>query len=243
MMGNKNRQKNEKSNNNKSSKSILSRVTEFASDPLEGAIKVLDSAIKTTEKLSEKVEENSKKVFDVEPGTGVFVISQHILTYIDKYDVYDRYDNIKYTVKAELTSIRQCYSVFDAEGITRGTVTKKLISLNTDDYIIEVDGKKLGKVNSTFMSIRKYKVSFNGWRIKGNVTGWKYKILCGKTEVADISYKILHNTQVVTFPNKENELIILMLVVALNAASAPSRIERIKNTADIKTSGSLLRWK
>lgn len=228
--------------------SLLGKVVEFVAsdaiaDALDIPIKALDKASKN---LKAKDEESKKKLFEKLPGTGVLVINQHRFTWKDKFDVYDENREIKYTVKGELASIKHHLHIYDAKGKELGTVKEKLISLrspislesNPVDFIIEIGGKSIGKVKSRWsLGKQKYEVDFNDWIIEGNVFGWKYKILSGNEEIAHISQKLLYfgDTYVVNFTDPQNELIVLMLVIALDAANAPTKSEELKDTLHHKT--------
>jgi len=227
--------------------SLLGKIVEFvASDAIANA---LDIPIKALDKASKKIDSKSKdKLFEKEHGTGILVINQHRFTWKDKFDVYNENREVKYTVKGKLASIKHHLHIYDANGKEIGMVKEKLISLRSPisleskpvDFIIEINGKKLGKVKSRWsFGKQKYEVDFNGWRIEGDFLGWKYKIFNGNEEIANISQKVLYlgDTYVVTFPNLQNELIVLMLVVALDAANAPKKSEELKRTIRYKTWG------
>jgi len=231
---------------------LLGKIVEFAAAGT--IVKLLDTPIKALEKASKKQEEkNAKRVnklFDKEPGTGILIINQHQLTWTDKFDVYDENKEIKYTVKGKFTSVKRHLYIYDANGKKLGMVKEKLLALRSPlsleskpvDFILEIEGQRLGEVKSiSSFGKQKYVVCFNSWRVEGNVLGWKYKILDGSVEIADIRKKVLYygDTYVVTFPNIQNELVILMLVIALDAANAPKKSEELKRTIHHKSGGWL----
>lgn len=140
--------------------------------------------------------------------------------------------------------------IYDAKGMELGTVKEKLISLrspisfesNPVDCIIEIGGKKIGTVKSRggFGKL-KYEVDFNGWHIEGNAFGWNFKIFNGNEEIAHISQKLLHfgDTYVINFSDPKNEFVVLLLVIALDAANATKKSEEIKSTLHYKSGGWL----
>lgn len=227
---------------------LLGKLVEFvAADTI---VDTLDASIKTLNKISEKRDSKSKdRLFSKEPGTEVLVINQHRFTWKDEFEVYNENREVKYTVKGELTSIKHHLHIYNAYGKEIGMVKEKLISLRSPisftestpvDFIIEIEGKKVGKIKSKWsLGKQKYEVDFNGWRIEGNVLGWKYKVFNGSEEIARISQKVFYfgDTYVVTFPNIQNELVVLMLVIALDASNAPKKSEELKRTMRKKILG------
>jgi uncharacterized protein YxjI len=207
---------------------------------------------KVSKKLETKSEDRKKKFFDKQAGTDILVITQPRHTWKDKFNVYDENKHVKYTVKGEFASIKSCLHIYNEQGKEIGKVKKKLISLrspislesNPVDLIIEIDGKKIGKVKSRrSFSKQKYVVNFNGWRIEGDVFGSKYKIIDGNEEVAHISQKLLYpfdkKVNVINFYKPQNEVIVLILVIAIEAANSPSKSREIKRTLRHKSRGRL----
>ncbi|HVI39843.1 MAG TPA: LURP-one-related family protein [Anaerovoracaceae bacterium] len=222
---------------------VVKSVAPYAiADALDIPIKALEKAY---QRIEEKSEESTKKLFEKQPGTGILVINQHQFTWKDKLDVYDENREIKYTVKGELASIKHHLHIYDVKGKELGMVKEKLIALrspislesNPVDFIIEIGGKKIGIVKSRWaFRKQKYEVDFNGWRIEGNVFGWKYKIFNGNEEIANISQKLLYfgDTYVINFLDPKNEFVVMMLVIALDAANAPKKSEEMRRTSHHK---------
>ena len=195
---------------------IVKSVAPYAiGDLLDIPIKALDKA---SQRLDEKSEESNKKLFEKQPGTGILVINQHRFAWKDKFDVYDENREVKYTVKGELASIKHHLHIYDAKGMELGTVKSR---------------GGFGKL--------KYEVDFNGWHIEGNAFGWNFKIFNGNEEIAHISQKLLHfgDTYVINFSDPKNEFVVLLLVIALDAANATKKSEEIKSTLHYKSGGWL----
>lgn len=192
----------------------------------------MEVGIRVIEKMETKSEENIKKKFNKPEDTQVLVICRDKLTWKDKFNIYDDYQNIKYSVKAELISIKPCLNIFDNTGKKIASVKEKLITFRSPisleskpvDYILEIDGNKIGKLKSRWaFAKRTYRVDFNDWRIEGNILGWKYRIFNGNEQVANISQVIfnLNETYVINFTDSKDELLILMLVLAMAAINHP----------------------
>ncbi len=189
-------------------------------------IVVVDKVLSVIEKIEIKNEEKIKREFDKKSGIEVLVIRRKQITWKEKFDVYDEYQNIKYTVKGDLISIKPNLIILDDKGRKIASVKEKIISWRLPfsfeskpvDFILEIDGKKIGKVKSKWaFAKQKYEVDLNGWQIEGNILGWKYKI-CNKNEqIAKISQRVFDfgDTYVINFANPNNELLVLMLVLAM----------------------------
>ena len=202
---------------------------------------VVDALDKATNKVSNLSEQNKEKLFEKPQGKEVLVINQDNYSWKDRFDVYNENKEVKYTVKGRLASVTRELHVFNILGREVGSIKKKLVSIRQPfsfdshpfDCIIEVGGKTLGKVRSRSSLLKqKYEVGFNGWQIEGNVLGWTYNVYNGNVEIAQISKKLLYfgDTYVITYSNPENELILLLLVLALDAAHAPSKSEDLKRS-------------
>lgn len=228
--------------------SILGKVAEYA---VAGA---LDMSSKTIEKISNKIDQKSEqqknKLFEKPSGMNVLVINQKRYTWVDTFYVFDENQEVKYSIKGEITSLKRHLYARNTIGEEVGSVKETLVALrsplsvesNPVDFVIEIGGKKLGKVKSrSSLTKHKYEVCFNNWTIEGNIISWKYKILDGTKVIAEISPKVLFegDTYVITFDNPDNELLILLLVLALDIAHAPSKREDLKRTVHRKSHGWL----
>lgn len=227
--------------------SIIGKIVEFVAsdaivDALDIPIKALDKASK---KLKEKDDAQKKKLFECAPGERALLINQEKFTWRDKFNIYDNEENIKYSVKGEFTSIKHHLHIFDSHGKEVGFVKEKLVTLrpsamieaNPTDFDFEIRGKKVGKLRSKWAFGKKKYLMDNGWTVEGNIIGWKYRITSDNITIASISYKPLYwgDTYLITFPESENELLILMIVLAIDIGNAPKRTDELKRTVHHKT--------
>jgi len=67
----------------------------------------------------------------------------------------------------------------------------------------------------------KYDIDFNGWRVEGDFLGWDYDVYSGCSSIIHISKQLLHwgDTYVIDFTNPGDELLGMMLVIAIDAAN------------------------
>lgn len=206
------------------------------------AAEVAGNAVdKVIQKLEEKAKEQEKKLFKKQSGTELLVMIKQQVGWRDKYDIFDENREVKYIVKGELVSIKHQLHVFDAQGNELGRIKEKLISLRMPlsgevdpvDFVIEIGGTKKGTVRSKGAFGKElFEVDFNGWHLERKAFKMKYKILEGDEEIANISQKHLSscNTYVINFPDPNNEFLVMIMAIALDAAIATRRAKYMSRT-------------
>lgn len=191
--------------------------------------KVADGCGKLADRAEAAEERYTKRLFDHPAGTHVLVFTHNYPSLIEDIRFYDKPKSVKYYVKGKLVSAKHHLRVFDASDCEVGRVDEKLFSIRLPllheidpaDFDIEIGGISAGRVRSTQALVhRNYSVDFNGWKIEGNPFGIRYKMLDGQRVVAEMSRKILsgNETCVITYQNQEEELLVLMLSLAVEAA-------------------------
>ena len=111
--------------------------------------------------------------------------------------------------------------MFDENNNEIGMVKEKVLSF-LPQFDIEIGGMVLGKIQKQFTFFRpKYDVDFNGWHVEGDFWGWDYDVYEGCSSIIHINKELLHwgDIYVIDFANPEDELMGLMLVVAIDAAN------------------------
>ncbi|MGN0351808.1 MAG: LURP-one-related/scramblase family protein [Roseburia sp.] len=149
------------------------------------------------------------------------LIKQRVFSWSDTYDVYDESGNPKYFVKAEFFSLGHQLHVYDRANCEVGLIKERLLTL-LPIFDIEVNGSVQGQIEKKFSLFRpKYEVNFNGWRVEGDFLGWDYDVYAGCSSVIHITKEVLHwgDTYVIDFQNPADELMGLLLVIAIDAAN------------------------
>ena len=149
------------------------------------------------------------------------LIKQRVFSWTDTYDVYDEYENIKYFVKAEFFRLGHTIHIYDAEQNEVGMIREKLMTF-LPVFEIEIGGVVQGRIEKKFAFFKpKYEVDFNGWRVEGDLMGWDYDVYCGCSSIMHISKELFHwgDTYVIDFANPADELMGLLLVIAIDAAN------------------------
>lgn len=149
------------------------------------------------------------------------LIKQRVFSWTDSYDIYDENGDVKYFVKAEFFSLGHQLHVYDRNKNEIGVIKERLFAF-LPAFEIEVGGVKRGQIQKQFTFLKpKYEVDYNGWHVEGDFLGWDYDVYAGCSSVMHISKEMLHwgDTYVIDFVNPVDELMGLMLVIAIDAAN------------------------
>lgn len=149
------------------------------------------------------------------------LIKQRVFSWTDSYDIYDEYGNVRYFVKAELISLGHQLHVYDACHNEIGMIRQKLFCL-LPGFEIETDGVVRGRIQKKFSLFNpRYEVDFNGWRVEGNFMGWDYDVYSGCSAIIHISKELFRwgDTYVIDIDNPADEIMGMMLVIAIDAAN------------------------
>lgn len=149
------------------------------------------------------------------------LIKQRVFSWTDTYDIYDENENIKYFVKSEFLTLGHRIHVYDAQRKEIGMIKQKIMTL-MPVFEIEMNSITQGYIKKKFTMFRpKYEVDFNGWEVEGNFLGWDYEVYSRSTRVLYISKELLHwgDTYVIDFADPKDELMGLLLVIAIDAAN------------------------
>lgn len=150
------------------------------------------------------------------------LIKQRVFSWTDTYDVYDEYETPRYFVKAEFLSLGHKIHVYHKQtGREVGAIREKLLTF-MPKFEIEVNGQVMGVIEKQFTFLRpKYEINYNGWQVEGDFLGWNYDVMSGSSAVMHIQKELFRwgDTYVIDYQNPEDELLGLLLVIAIDAAN------------------------
>lgn len=149
------------------------------------------------------------------------MIKQRVFAWTDSYDIYDENHNVKYQVKGEFFSLGHKLHVYDQYQNEVGIVKQRLLTL-LPTFEIEVNGKIMGNIQKRFTFFKpKYDVDFNGWHVEGDFLEWEYDVYDGCSSTIHIHKEFLSwgDTYMIDYANPEDEIMGLMLVLAIDAAN------------------------
>jgi uncharacterized protein YxjI len=144
---------------------------------------------------------------------------QRIFSWFDSYDIYDEDGNTIFIVKGQL-AWGHCLKIYDTTGREIGMVREKIVTL-LPKFDLYVEGRRIGRVkkNLTLFS-PSFTLDFNGWKAKGNIVEWDYKIKDKDGNlIAKVSKELLSltDTYVLDIPNPADALYVLMFALAMDA--------------------------
>lgn len=155
-------------------------------------------------------------------GNMKLLIKQRVFSWTDTYDVYDSEGNAKYFVKAEMFAFGHQIHVYDKVSDNEvGGVFQKLLTF-MPKFEIEIGGRSMGEIRKQFTLFKqRYDVDYNGWTVEGNFLCWDYDVYSSGNKIAHISKELFHwgDTYVIDIEHPEDELMALLLVIAIDAAN------------------------
>lgn len=150
------------------------------------------------------------------------IIKQRIFSWTDSYDIYDENMNTKYTAKADFFALGHRIRIYDLYDREVGYINEKLLRLFAE-FDVFIGGRRYGSIKKRFsLFTPKYDIDYNGWSVDGDFFGWNYQVRQPNGIVAaTVSKELLHltDTYVIDILNEADEIDVLMLVVAIDAAN------------------------
>ena len=134
-----------------------------------------------------------------------FLIKQRVFSWSDTFDIYDEYENKKYFVQAEFLSLGHRLHVYDMNGHEVGLIKEKVLTF-LPEFEVMIGGHSCGIIKKKFTFFHpQYELDYNGWHVEGDFLSW--------------NYDVYEDTYVIDFLDPKDELMGLMLVLAIDAAN------------------------
>ena len=148
------------------------------------------------------------------------LFKQRFFSWFDSYDIYDEAGNTVYTVKGQL-AWGHCLKIFDACENEIGTVQERIFTF-LPKFEIYMGRNYVGCISKELTLFRpKFTIDYNGWRVEGDFLGWDYDVYSGCSSIIHITKELFHwgDTYVIDIANPQDELMGMMLVIAIDAAN------------------------
>lgn len=152
------------------------------------------------------------------------LIKQRVFSWSDTFDIYDENKEQKYFVKGKAFSLGHQLHVFDGFEREIGVIKQKIMTF-LPTFEVEIGGRIIGNIEKKFSFIHpKYETDYNGWTIEGDFLGWNYNIYDNDTCIIQISKEYFNwgDTYIIDFLDPNDEVMGLMLVLAIDAANCSS---------------------
>src|SRR5574344_896689 len=147
-------------------------------------------------------------------------IRERIFSWSEKYDVYDEKQNVLYSVKGEVFSLGHKIHIYNAKGEEVAYIREKIWSF-FKKFEIYINGEMKGMLKEKFSWFHpKYEVDFMDLAIEGDIFEWNYQMRRGEEPIAQIQRKIFSwaNVFYLSYPNPQDEVAVLALAIAIDAA-------------------------
>ena len=148
-------------------------------------------------------------------------IRQRFFSWTDSFDITDEEGYAVYSVRADLLALSHVLRVFDDQDQEVGLVREKLFHF-LPTFEVELDGDLVAVIRKEFSFLHpRYRIDCEGWSVEGNLFGWDYQIYRDSELCGTISKEIiaLTDTYVIDFDDPQDELMVVMLVLAIDAAN------------------------
>lgn len=148
------------------------------------------------------------------------LIRERIFSWTEEYDVYDENQNVLYTVKGEFFALGHKIHIYDKSGQEVAYIHEKVWSF-LKKFEIYLDGEKRGTLKEKFSWFHpKYEVDFLNCKVEGDIFDWNYQMFRNGAPMAMIQRKVFSwaNVFYLSYPDPKDELAVLTLAIAIDAA-------------------------
>ena len=155
------------------------------------------------------------------------MIKQRVFAWTDTYDIYDEYGNPKYFVKTEFFNIGHHMHIYDMYDQEVGVIHQEIFHL-LPVFEVEIGGRTIGRIQRRFsLFTPRYDIEYHGWQVQGDLFGWDYDVYDGSYCIAHIGKELFRwgDTYVIDIANPEDEILGLMLVLAIDAANCSKKTD------------------
>lgn len=148
------------------------------------------------------------------------LFKQRLFSWFDSYDIYDEQENTLFTVEGQFAWGHKLH-IYNRDYVHVGTVRQQFSLLPR--FELYEGEQHLGDIRKEFTFFNPvYTLNCNDWTIYGDPFGWNYSVETSSGAcVATVSKEIFHlsDTYVIDVPNEEHALLVLMIVLAIDAAT------------------------
>ncbi len=153
------------------------------------------------------------------------LIKQRFFSWLDSYDVYREDETTAFRVEGKLAWGHKL-EIQDSQGRPLGTVREELFTF-LPRFALYVGDNCIGCVRKEFSFFKPvYSLDVQGWTVEGDWLGWDYRVLDGQGRmVMQLSKELFHwtDTYVLDIVHERDELLCLMVVLAIDAANCSNR--------------------
>ena len=146
------------------------------------------------------------------------IFKQRILSWFDRYDIYNENGDVEYTVKGELAWGHQL-RIYDSSYNEVGMIKQRILTL-LPAFDLYINNNHIGSIKREFTFLKpKYYFDFNDWKVEGDWIGWDYQIVDSSSSlIATITKELFKfsDTYIIDVENPDNALCALLSVLAID---------------------------
>lgn len=147
------------------------------------------------------------------------LFKERLFSWFDSYDIYDKYGNVVYIVKGQLSwGHKLC--IYDNQGLHIGTIKEEVLTL-LPRFKMYINDQYIGEIKKELTFFRpSFILDCNNWKIIGNFLEWDYEIIDDNgVIIGDINKEIfnLTDTYSLKIADPQNALYVLMIALAIDA--------------------------
>lgn len=175
---------------------ILKKIIEYVND------------IKKKEYENNTVENNQEEILTINEKNSIK----------GKYKVYKNNRDLKYTVKGKNISYKPYLNIYNKFGKKIATIQqnkRSFILYEKHDLIFKIENRKVGIFNQKLSLLKEIYNLDNGWNIDMQIFKGKYEIKDTNKTIATIFQYDKYKKRI-SFKKNENELLILMVTLAIS---------------------------
>lgn len=147
------------------------------------------------------------------------LFKERLFTWFDSYDVYNEMGDSVYHVEGKM-SWGHRLQIYDQTEEMIGEIREEVFTF-LPCFRMYYKGLEIGLIKKEFTFFHsKFHLTCNDWEIRGDVFDWDYDVYAKDRLIMHVKKELFHftDTYVLDIVNKEDQLMCLMIVLAIDAA-------------------------
>lgn len=146
-------------------------------------------------------------------------LKQKVMSLRDRFTVYDANETPLYTVEGKFVSVHRKHSIFNTAGEEVANISMKVLSLMPKFFIECPVGTSYEMKGKFVFAHEKYVIDKLGWELKGKFLEHDYTITKDDTEIASIHQKWISwgDTYEITVNDDTDAVMVLATILCIDA--------------------------
>lgn len=147
------------------------------------------------------------------------LFKQRVFSWFDKYDIYNEYGDVLYTVEGKL-SWGHKLMIYDQAHAEIGEIKEEVFTF-LPKFRMFLHNEEIGMIQKELSFLRpKFHLTCNDWEIQGSIMEWDYDVYSSERHIMHAEKQLFNwsDTYVMDIEQHEDALYCLMIVLAIDAA-------------------------